>query len=201
LSSPVCFASLYDPTVSSLVPLLIDEADKGNFTGFLALNAISDSMATNMSMGMQFSVLCAEDAPRIDRTSIDRDSAGTFLGTGMTELRLKACDIWPHATMDPDYYINKPSDVPALILSGHLDPVTPPSWGEEIASKWKNARHVIVPASAHGAWNHGCVMKLMSQFLNDGSAANLDTSCVDRVKRPPFFLGPSGPDPLGGLQK
>jgi pimeloyl-ACP methyl ester carboxylesterase len=115
--SSLLFASLYDPTVSSLVPLLIDEADKGNFTGFLALNAASDSIATNMSMGMQFSVLCSEDAPRIDRASIDRDSAGTFLGTAMTELRLKACQIWPHATMDPDYYTNKPSDVPALILA------------------------------------------------------------------------------------
>ena len=195
------FASLYSPTTASLVPLLIDEADKGDYKGFFALNAISDSVGSNMSMGMQFSVLCAEDAPRIDRTTIDRDTAGTFLGPEITGLRLKACAIWPHATMDPDYYINKPSDIPALILSGGLDPVTPPVWGQEIAAQWKNARHVIVPASAHGAWNHGCVMQLMSQFLNEGSAEKLDTSCVEHIKRPPFFLGPSGPDPLGGLQK
>ena len=103
--------------------------------------------------------------------------------------------------MDPAYFTNAPSDIPALILSGQLDPVTPPVWGQEVASQWKNSRHIVVPATGHGAWSSGCVLKLISQFLNDGSAANLDSSCVERVKRPPFFLGPSGPDPLGGAPK
>ena len=44
-------------------------------------------------------------------------------------------------------------------------------------------------------------MKLMAQFLNEGSAANLDAGCVAQVTRPPFFLGPSGPDPMGGAGK
>ena len=88
-------------------------------------------------------------------------------------------------------------------MSGELDPVTPPVWGEQVASQWKNSKHIVVPATGHGAWASGCVMKLMVQFLNDGSAANLNTACVQKVKRPPFFLGPAGPDPMSapaGLQ-
>ena len=34
-------------------------------------------------------------------------------------------------------------------------------------------------------------------FLNQGNASNLNVDCVQRVRRPPFFLGPSGPDPQG----
>ncbi|HEV2687294.1 MAG TPA: alpha/beta hydrolase [Bryobacteraceae bacterium] len=197
----ILFASLYSPMTGALVPLLIEQAEKGNYTGFLALGSAYDPVSENMALGMQFSVLCSEDAPRIEPGSVERETAGTFLGAEMAELRLKPCDFWPRGQVEPDYYANSPSDTPALILSGELDPVTPPSWGQLVASQWKNSRHIVVPASGHGAWSSGCVMKLMAQFLNNGSAANLDAGCVSKGKRPPFFLGPSGPDPMGGAAK
>jgi len=194
----VLFASLYAPLTAELVPLLIEQAEKGNYTGFLALQSAYDPLSENMALGMQFSVLCSEDATQIDRGSLARETAGTFLGAELAELRLKPCEFWPRAQMEPAYFETPPSDVPALILSGALDPVTPQSWGQEVAGKWKNSRHVVVPGTGHGTWPAGCVMKLMAQFLNDGSAEKLDTSCVEQVKRPPFFLSPSGPDPKGG---
>jgi len=197
----ILFASLYSPTTAAMVPLLIEQAEKGNFSGFLALAAASDPQSENIALGMQFSVLCSEDAPRIEPGSVERETAGTFLGAEMAELRLKPCEFWPRAQMDPAYYVNSPSDIPALILSGELDPVTPPSWGQLVASQWKNSRHVAVPATGHGAVSSGCVMKLITQFLNDGNASKLDASCVERLKRPPFFLGPSGPNPLSEVGK
>lgn len=198
--SAVLHASLYSPLTASLVPLLIEQAEKGNFTGFLALGSAYDPIAENMALGMQFSVLCSEDAPHVEPAAVAREAAGTFVGSAMADMRLKGCANWPRAKMDPEYFTNAPSDVPALILSGQLDPITPPVWGQEVASQWKNSRHIVVPATGHGTWTSGCVMKLMAQFLNDGSAANLDPSCVDKVKRPPFFVGPSGPDVKGGAQ-
>ena len=109
---------------------------------------------------------------------------------------MKTCGFWPKGKVEPAYFENTPSDLPALILSGELDPVTPPVWGQQIAGQWKNAKHITVPGTGHGAAGAGCVPKLMAQFLNDGTAAKLDTACVQNVKRPPFFLGPAGPDPL-----
>lgn len=193
------FAALYSPTVSALVPLLIDEAVKGNYTGLLALGGVGDAMSSGMAVGMHFSVICSEDVVRIEPGAMERESAGTLF-RGMADWRLKPCAYWPKAPMEDTYYQNAGSDVPALILSGELDPVTPPSWGEQVASVWKNARHVVVPGTGHGAWGSGCVMKLMAQFLHDGSAAGLDTECVKKQKRPPFFLGPSGPEMKGGGQ-
>lgn len=194
----ILFASLYSPDTSAMLPLLIEQAENGNFTGFLALRTAADELSKNMSLGMQFSVLCSEDAPRIQAGAVEREATGTFLGSELADLRLEPCDFWPHAPMDPAYFNIPPSDMPALILSGEFDPVTPPSWGQQVAAQWKNSRHLVVPAAGHGAAAYGCVMKLMARFLNDGSALNLDASCVDRLKRPPFFLGPSGPDPMGG---
>jgi len=192
----ILFATLYSPKVASLVPLLIEKAEQGDFTGFFALGSAFDPGASSIAQGMHFSVVCAEDASRIEPGSIERETKNTFAGAEMAEWRLKVCEYWPKAKVEDEYFTNTPIDLPTLILSGELDPVTPPSWGEQTASAWKNARHITVPATGHGAAGSGCVPKLMAQFLNEGTAANLDTACVAAVKRPPFVLGPSGPDPL-----
>lgn len=192
----VIFAALYSPKLAALVPLLIEQAENGVYTGFFAMGAAFDSSASSIAQGMHLSVVCAEDAPRVESGSIEKETANTFLGAGMANIRLKACEFWPKGKVDPDYFANAPVDVPTLILSGELDPVTPPSWGQQTADKWKNSRHLIVPATGHGAAPAGCVPKLMEQFLKDGTAANLDAACIQQVKRPPFVLGPAGPDPL-----
>ncbi len=190
------FAALYSPKIASLVPYLIEQAEKGIYTGFFALGAAFDPAASSIAQGMHLSVVCAEDAPRIDPGSIARETANTFLGAEMAQVRLKACEFWPKGKVDADYFDNTAIDIPTLILSGELDPVTPPIWGQQIAGAWKNSRHIIVPGTGHGAAPAGCVPKLMAQFLKEGTAANLDATCVQQVKRPPFILSPSGPDPL-----
>jgi hypothetical protein len=42
----------------------------------------------------------------------------------------------------------------------------------------------------------GCGMRLIAQFLEEGSAAELNASCLDSHERPAFFLNYSGPYPL-----
>ena len=193
--SNILFTSLYSPQMAALLPLLIERAEKGDFQGFLALGSPSDILVNNMALGMQFSVLCSEDAPRIEPGSIERETIGTFMGSDMADWRMKICGFWPRGQVDPGYYDYPQSDAPALILSGDLDPVTPPAWGQQVASHWKNARHIVVPGTGHGAIATGCVMKLAREFLDKANAAGLNVDCVQRVRRPPFFLGPSGPDP------
>lgn len=195
------FAALYSPLTSALLPLLIEQSEKGNFTGFLALGAAFDPTASTIALGMHFSIVCSEDATHIPPGAVDREAANTFLGAEVAEDRLKPCEFWPKGNIDASYFNNTPSNIPALILSGELDPVTPPVWGQQIAAVWKNSRHIVVPNAGHGTWSSGCVLKLMSQFLNEGTAANLDPTCTNRIERPPFFLGLSGPDPLIGSSK
>lgn len=194
--SRAIFASLYAPILSAAVPLLIEQAEKGNYTGLLSLNSTLGPFAETVAQGMHFSVVCSEDAPRIDAQQIDRASAATFLGRDVIDFRLAPCKFWPRAKVDSSYYDNTPSNIPALILSGNLDPVTPPRWGELVASQWKHSRHVVVPAAGHGTAFSGCVGQLMARFLDTADPSQVDPSCVQQLKRPPFFVGPSGPDPV-----
>ena len=64
------------------------------------------------------------------------------------------------------------SDVPALVLSGDLDPVTPPTWGEAVVKiVERTARHITVPATGHGVIGTACGMKLIQDFIDSAASA------------------------------
>jgi pimeloyl-ACP methyl ester carboxylesterase len=193
----VMFGSLYSPLVSSLLPELIARAEHRDFQGLLALGTVNEGAGQNMSVGMQLSVVCAEDFPRITQDQIDRESKGTVFGTHLLRARMKACEFWPKGKVAASFYEPVTSNVPVLVMSGELDPVTPPAWGESVLSHFPRGRHIVVPATGHGTIGTGCGMRIVQAFINSASTEGLDTSCLQAIKRPPFFLTPAGPDPAG----
>jgi pimeloyl-ACP methyl ester carboxylesterase len=170
---------------------LIERAERNDFQPLLAMTFAPEGISELMSQGMFLSVICSEDLPRV--TDEDRARATqSFLGN-LFESRLKPCEFWPRGEMSDDYYQPVESAAPVLILSGNLDPITPPRWGEHIAAHLSNATHLIVPGVGHGAVGQGCVSRLVSQFLDEGTSASLDTSCIEQLHRPPFFVSTTGP--------
>jgi len=193
LVASIVFQALYSPEITALLPQLLTDAASGNFQGMFALAFANDLPKGAMSEGMFLSVVCAEDMPRISPADIERESAGNFIGRGMFETRMTPCEFWPKGAVSGDYYAPVTSTKPALIFSGENDPVTPPSWGEQVAASLSNSRHVIVPGSGHIALPRGCVQDLVQKFLDAGDAKGLDVTCVDKLRRPPFFTSYTGP--------
>ena len=72
--------------------------------------------------------------------------------------------------------------MPALLLSGTRDPVTPPSGAEAVASHLPNSLHLVVPGAGHGGGGP-CVQEIQLRFVESGSVEGLDTSCLEA--RPP----------------
>lgn len=191
-------SALYSPLISSLVPELLTRAEADDFQGMLAMAMAGEGAGENMSAGMQLSVVCSEDAPRITDADAARESAGSIFARHLLSARLKACEFWPKGTVPASYYEPVRSEVPALVLSGELDPVTPPSWGETVREHLPNARHITAPATGHGVVGTGCGLRMVAAFIDQGSASGIDTSCLASMKRPPFVLSPAGPDPSPG---
>jgi pimeloyl-ACP methyl ester carboxylesterase len=196
----VIVSALYAPLTSSLVPELIKRAEANDFQGLVALGLAGEGATQNMSVGMQLSVICAEDFPRIQTGDAVRESTGSIFGGYLMTARMKACEFWPKGGVPPGYYDPVASPVPALILSGDLDPVTPPTWGDSIAPHLPNARHIVIPNTGHGALLTGCGARIVRDFIERGSTEGLKTTCLRSLKRPPFFLSPAGPDPTDAEQ-
>jgi pimeloyl-ACP methyl ester carboxylesterase len=198
LVANLVFGALYSPLTSSMVPELLARAEQDDFQGMLALAMANESGAGSISVGMQMSVVCTEDAPRIAPGETDRLSLGTLFGRWLLSAQLAACEFWPRGELPPDFYEPVRSDVPALVLSGDVDPITPPSWGDAVSAQLTHATHLTAPFTGHGVVNTGCGQRIVRRFVEQGSAQGLDASCLQRLRRPPFFLTPSGGQENGG---
>lgn len=185
--------TLYNPYLSALLPLALDEASVGRYEPLATLSLGSGGDGPGIYLGMYLSVVCAEDMPFIteqDRAEAVRDR---LFGTRLLENFTQMCEVWPSGQVPDGYTDPVSSTVPVLLLSGNLDPITPPSWAEEVAQTLPNARHIVVPGSAHNVFSEGCMPDLIEEFFTAASADGLDTSCTAEVERPNFFDTPLGP--------
>jgi len=187
---------LYMPEAASLVPLVLDRATQGDWRPLVAIHhSMNSGLKGNLSQGMYLSVVCAEDAPHIPPEAIARETKGTWLGEAELGDMLRACAFWPRGELPKDYRAPVKSDVPVLLLSGELDPVTPPSWADDAKKTLTRSLHVTLPGVGHGTSSIGCARALMADFVNRGSVEGLASKCGEGLKRPPFFTSFAGPVP------
>jgi pimeloyl-ACP methyl ester carboxylesterase len=182
------FRPLYVPELASLLPYGIAAAASGDFNPLLAQNLeFADDVAENLALGMHLSVICAEDVPRIDATDLDA-ARRSFFGRALIDDFIRACALWPKGPVPADFYEPVRSDVPALILSGGIDPATPPRHGAMVAGWLRNSRHLVAPQLGHGVSLHGCGPRLIESFIRSANARELNGACLERIPRPLFVL-------------
>jgi pimeloyl-ACP methyl ester carboxylesterase len=169
------------------VPLLIHEAFKGNYKPFAQAGLVSERSIRNLlATGMLLCVTCAEDLDRITEQEILEIAEDTYMGSGRVRRQKSVCEFWPRSKLPEDFGDPVSVDIPTLILSGYLDPVTPPRWGEETAGHLPNSLHLVVPG-AHGVGGE-CLRGIERQFLESGTVEGLDTSCIDNLEVGQFKL-------------
>lgn len=189
-------APLYVPGLAALLPLSLAEAAAGRWAPFVALFlTISDGMESDLQVGMFLSVICSEDLDRVSEAELVQHTSGNFLGRSAMDSLQEACELWPHATLPEDYFDPITGAAPTLVLSGELDPVTPPRWGKLIADRLQQAKHVVVNGRGHGVTTVGCVPRAIANFLSSDSPLDVGLECADRLKAPPLFTNLVGSKP------
>jgi len=187
----------YAPETVALLPLLIHTAQARDDFSLLAAQSllVGGQLAESISQGMGYSVLCAEDAPRLDLAQAEALNAGTYLGNAQTDQIAAVCAAWPRGEAPADFGTPVAASTPVLILSGEADPVTPPENGDEVARALPNSLHLIAPGQGHNVILRGCLPGLAADFIEAASAAALDTACVGEIVPMPFFVEFTGPMP------
>ncbi len=175
------------------IPLVLHQAAQGDYRSLGEMAYIFGATVTGGSRGLYLSVTCAEDVAFIREEEIPAAVAGTFLGDFRIRRQLAACKEWPAAKLGPDFLQPVVSDVPVLALSGENDPATPPENGERVVRHLNWGRLIVVPHRAHGVVGvegSACVVGVITQFIEVGSAEKLDTGCIERMSAVPFVLHP-----------
>jgi pimeloyl-ACP methyl ester carboxylesterase len=188
----------YTAEYAALLPLMLDDAAARQDYAPLAAQflLVERGYAAAVATGMHNSVVCAEDVPFFDLRAIDRERlADTFLGTLQLDGLETVCRIWPHGPIDADFHAPLASEVPALLLSGSDDPVTPPAYATLAARGFSHGLSIVLGGFGHGQLTAPCMDRVLAQFLARASVVGLDVSCTRRARPLPFFTSLNGPPP------
>ena len=176
---------LYSPALGAMLPHAIDEAAAGRFGPLLALSSSTSEQPADISEGQHFSVICAEDVPRM------APATGPASDQGAQGLYRAVCAHWPRGDVPAAFYTIPKSASPVLLLSGGLDPVTPPRHADRVAKALgSQARSVLVANNGHNVTAIACMRDAVFHFVNaatDAEAQAVDMSCAAKVPRPLAF--------------
>jgi pimeloyl-ACP methyl ester carboxylesterase len=180
----------YNPATAALIPYVLAEADAGRYAALLGqTQLVVGDVEDHVSGSMSLSVLCAEDADRLDAGAGD---TGTLLGNELTGWLRAACALWPHGQRPADFNEPLKTALPVLVLAGNDDPVTPPRYGEAIARGLPNARVLELAGQGHAVLATGCVPRLLEVFLHDLDPKGLDAGCLGSLGTLPPFIDANG---------
>ena len=181
---------LQNINTTSQVPMLIHRAFDNDFAPFARLAlTLRRGAADLLSSGMFLSVVCAEDIPLTNSNVVAREGKGTFLGDYYARQLMQASGIWRCGKIPRGYNQPVRSSIPVLLISGHLDPATPPSGAAETARYLPNSLHLVIKNGSHSyAGLSPCVDNIMAAFIEKGSVTALDTSCINQIRRLPFDI-------------
>jgi pimeloyl-ACP methyl ester carboxylesterase len=183
----------YMPLTAALLPLVIQQADEGDYAALLAMTRmIVRDVGGQLASGMHNSVVCTEDADEIEQHADARD---TLLGDDFVASLQAQCAVWPRGTRPADFRAPLTGEIPVLLISGEFDPVTPPRYGDRVAAHLRHARHVVLRGQGHSLFSTGCMPKLAAQFIESADALGLDAACLERIAPPPPFSGLYGWEP------
>ncbi len=182
---------LYSVATRSLVPLVIHQAYVGNYMPLAGLVAQTEG-GQGIYLGLLFNITCNEDYPRISAADFEQDAANDF-GGGDSHFGFKmVCPLWPQYRPSEEFYQTVTADIPTLILSGDLDPVTPPSNGDYSAKSLPNNHHIVVENAAHTVAMSTCASDIINEFLTSLKPKELDESCLDDIPNESFMTNLNG---------
>ena len=169
--------ALYDRPLLAMLPKMIQavhDRDAASLQPFIAF--LTRQFATMESPGDAAVVECR------DRPSLQAPAARSTLADGPDMIdRLGICRDW--ISPGPPALIASETSVPTLLLTGAIDPITPPLFARIVAAKMGSRAHVVeFPYVGHDVEESTpCGASLVTQFIRDHKAP-INTACVAEVR-------------------
>ena len=177
--------ALYVPQVINAFPLMIHKAYEGDWSLYASIAfQVRSAIDKAINRDLSISVACSEDIPGLTEAMIRDLSAGTYLGDYQVRQYQNYCKEWAQGRAPADFHAAIHADVPALLISGALDPVTSLEASRETARGLSNSQTVLLDNGTHGTGSP-CVDGIVARFV--AAAGRVDTSCTAEMKLEPFL--------------
>jgi pimeloyl-ACP methyl ester carboxylesterase len=187
------------PAIPAVMDTLIDAIETRDMTVFdlLATGGVGEGPAgVTISLGMANAIRCndgyyaaaaAVAASDLEENPRFQDLIFTPEGAAY---QARVCEEEGLGPRNRDAYAPIETGIPALIVNGAWDPVTPPAMAEAIVPGFANGRYIEVPYAGHGPTRSmsECAGGVLTAFFDDPDPAALDASCLEQgVQRPDYL--------------
>ncbi|WP_187775672.1 alpha/beta hydrolase [Luteimonas suaedae] len=177
---------LYRPKSAARLPWLIHQAHEGDWSPIVeGILSQAQGMDSAISLGLFFSITCAEDMAFLDEKDIVAQSRDTALGDYRVRQQQVACKPWPKASLPAEYRTPVRSSVPVMFVSGDIDGGSPLWFTDRVAKGFSDRVQVVQGGRGHTQWTE-CVGQLYERFVRTGATRGLDGSSCKAMPRPPF---------------
>ncbi|MCW8193989.1 alpha/beta hydrolase [Proteobacteria bacterium 005FR1] len=166
----IVYTALYDDTLHTDIAVAIEEVLHGGEDALqkLAENSVNSELAPEFNPLVYLAVDCAE-SPSVGREEFELTRERFPQWSDYTDYAWSydMCSPVPKRADLDSFRQAVETDVPALILSGGLDPVTPAAWARELAERLPNAQHWHLAQVGHGVVaSNACVHQSFRAFLD-----------------------------------
>ncbi|MEM7139565.1 MAG: alpha/beta hydrolase [Actinomycetota bacterium] len=182
------FNAMYDTSLIPVIPSVIGQFADGDTTLTREFLDSGLDRLVGSAEGMGWATDCADNG---NRSTPDEFDAASRDAEAFTLIAMVApggmCHAFPVPPVDPAF--NEPVDarIPALVLGGSLDPITPPENVQEVAQHLDFAFPIVWPQVGHGViFADDCAMELAVQWLRESGEAKNVECLVDRDDRAPW---------------
>jgi pimeloyl-ACP methyl ester carboxylesterase len=176
--------AMYSTDSQQFVPKIIHQAYENDYVPFEEA-AVHLSPGAGVARGVYFTVTCSEGVPFITAKDLADETRNTYVGAERVQRHITACKDWPKGNIAPSYLDPVKSDLPVLMISGEVDGSSPTWFGESALKFLPNGRQLKIRYLGH-QFEGNCLRDIFTRFIKDGSAKNLDASCTEKIRRPPF---------------
>jgi pimeloyl-ACP methyl ester carboxylesterase len=189
----IVLGSLSQSRLIPLVPLAIVAAANGDYGLIQEFESQREQRAQGHSAAMYYAVECGEDlavaglSARQDVAARYPLLAGYYRGVQeFTPASEDLCRAWGVTAPKPEVTAPVVSNVPALLLAGEYDPITPPSWADVAAATLRHSEVYHALGTGHAVITRGaCPLKLIGTFL-DRLTAGSAAACLAGIGKPVF---------------
>jgi pimeloyl-ACP methyl ester carboxylesterase len=176
--------AMYSNFSQQFMPLIIHQAYENDYEPFEEA-AVHLSPGAEVARGVYFTITCSEGVPFITAQELAEETKNTYVGPERVERHIAACKDWPKGNIAPNYIDPVKSDLPVLMISGEVDGSSPTWFGESALKFLPNGRQIKIRYLGH-QFEGNCLRDVFTSFIKNGSAKNLDASCTEKIRRPPF---------------